>query len=390
MRRSSNAGAQALASAPPARSRRDPLRRQLALAALVVQRRLELVEGDLAHHRVQHVLDLAGQHGLALAPGRSRASSSARKVSISPNTEAVSARVSGVSAHQLALRRRQHLVHAVAQLVRQRHHVARAGRGSSAAGRDARSAPSGARRRRAPCPAAAARRSRACRRTRRPTSASSGEKALIGRRAPASRASGQAIGAVVVVRQRRVAVPVVQLSQAEPLAPSARSSGATARIARLAPPTTSASTTSSSTWLARLREETGRAKLRQLSSISLSLASVLVTSAKSRLLSLEALAPDRSAAALRIAPSRSVQQVQRLGDGQLLAVDRRSAGPAMVSSNRRIQAARPATSLLVQQLLELVGELVRAEGAQVAQPGPIAPQRRMAQLRLRGRHRRAG
>jgi long-chain acyl-CoA synthetase len=42
--------------------------------------------------------------------------------------------------------------------------------------------------------------------------------------------------------------------------------------------------------------------------------------------------------------------------------------PAMVSSNRRFQAERPVDLLLVQQLLELVGELVRAEDAQVAQP----------------------
>ena len=54
----------------------------------------------------------------------------------------------------------------------------------------------------------------------------------------------------------------------------------------------------------------------------------------------------------------------------------------MVSSNRRIQAARPATVLLVQQLLQLVGELVRPEGAQVAQPGPVARQRRVGQLRV--------
>ena len=51
--------------------------------------------------------------------------SSLRKVSISPNTLAVSASVSGVGAISGAVRRRQHLMHAVAEFVRERHHVAR-------------------------------------------------------------------------------------------------------------------------------------------------------------------------------------------------------------------------------------------------------------------------
>ena len=46
-------------------------------------------------------------------------------MSISPNTLAVSASVSGVGAISGAVRRGQHLMHAVAELVRERHHVAR-------------------------------------------------------------------------------------------------------------------------------------------------------------------------------------------------------------------------------------------------------------------------
>ena len=53
------------------------------------------------------------------------AASSFWKVSISPNTDAVSASVSGVGAISAPVGRRQHLMHAVAELVRQRHHVAR-------------------------------------------------------------------------------------------------------------------------------------------------------------------------------------------------------------------------------------------------------------------------
>ena len=40
--------------------------RQLALAARLVHLALERIERDLAHHRVEHVLDLAGDQRLAL------------------------------------------------------------------------------------------------------------------------------------------------------------------------------------------------------------------------------------------------------------------------------------------------------------------------------------
>lgn len=45
----------------------DALMRDLALLPLVMQQRLEAVEGDLAHHRVQHVLDLGRQQRAAAA-----------------------------------------------------------------------------------------------------------------------------------------------------------------------------------------------------------------------------------------------------------------------------------------------------------------------------------
>ena len=73
----------------------DAFGQQLARPAFIVQQRLEAVERDLPHHRVQHVLDLAGQHQPAPV-GSVSLSSSERKVSISPNTLAVSASVSGV------------------------------------------------------------------------------------------------------------------------------------------------------------------------------------------------------------------------------------------------------------------------------------------------------
>ena len=92
----------------------------------------EGVEGDLPHHRVEHVLDLAGQQRLLRLRRLGTATSSERKVSISPNTEAVSASVSGVGAISAPFLAGQHLMHAMAELVRERHHVARACQGSSA------------------------------------------------------------------------------------------------------------------------------------------------------------------------------------------------------------------------------------------------------------------
>ena len=68
---------------------------------------------------------LAASMALRVA-GRSGLASRARKVSISPNTEAVSAKVSGVGAISAPLGSGEDLVHAVAEFVRERHHVARA------------------------------------------------------------------------------------------------------------------------------------------------------------------------------------------------------------------------------------------------------------------------
>ena len=75
----------------------DTVGRQLAIAALGVDLALEAVERNLAHHRIDHVLDLGGDHGLALLlvgdVGKQRAEGQHL-----PNTLAVSASVSGVGA----------------------------------------------------------------------------------------------------------------------------------------------------------------------------------------------------------------------------------------------------------------------------------------------------
>ncbi len=101
----------------------DLLGRQLALAALVVEPGLELVEGDLAHHRVQHVLDLAGDEDApalgVLLPGEQRAEG--QHLAEDRGRLGQGQRRVG---EQRALRARQHLMHAMAQLMGQGHHIA--------------------------------------------------------------------------------------------------------------------------------------------------------------------------------------------------------------------------------------------------------------------------
>ena len=100
----------------------EPIGGKFSRPAFLVNRPFELVKGDLPNHRIHHVLDLAGQKNAFFPFGSDSASNMARKVSISPKTEAVSAKVSGVSAIRTFVRR-QRLMHAVAQLVGERHDI---------------------------------------------------------------------------------------------------------------------------------------------------------------------------------------------------------------------------------------------------------------------------
>ena len=85
--------------------------------------RLERDEGDLPDHRVQHVLDLAGEHDPA--PRRVGLGRQQR-----PEGQHLAEHRGGLGqgqrrvGHQRPLPRRQHLMHAVPQFVRQGHHVA--------------------------------------------------------------------------------------------------------------------------------------------------------------------------------------------------------------------------------------------------------------------------
>ena len=98
---------------------------QLRLLAGIVHPALELDEGDLPHHGVERVLDLAGQQDPALhriALGREQR---AEGQLLAEHRGGLGERQRR-RRHQRPLPAGQHLVHAVAQLVRERHDVARA------------------------------------------------------------------------------------------------------------------------------------------------------------------------------------------------------------------------------------------------------------------------
>ena len=72
---------------------------------------------------IEPSIDLRQQRRAA-TPASAAASSRRPNTSVSPNTDAVSASVSGVAMVEDALRRAERRVHAVAELVRERQHVA--------------------------------------------------------------------------------------------------------------------------------------------------------------------------------------------------------------------------------------------------------------------------
>ena len=99
-------------------------RGQFAVLALGVHGALERIERDLPHHGVDHVLDLAGEQRLAL-PGVF----GLRQQPLEGQHFAEHAGGLGQRQrrrrHQRSVFGRQHLMHAMAELMRQRHHVAR-------------------------------------------------------------------------------------------------------------------------------------------------------------------------------------------------------------------------------------------------------------------------
>ena len=101
----------------------DVLGRQLALAARLVQLALEGVESDLAHHRIDHILDLGRQQGAALLGARIR-QQGAESQHLAKDAGGLR-QGQGGRRHQRAIVGGEHLMHPMAQLMGERHHVAR-------------------------------------------------------------------------------------------------------------------------------------------------------------------------------------------------------------------------------------------------------------------------
>ena len=188
--------------------------------------------------------------------------------------------------------------------------------------------------------------------------------------APCSRASSQAIVAVLIVRQRRVAVPVLQLRQAEPARLQPVIAVRQARDSWPRTAATSASTTSSSTILERLREEIGAREVAPAVVDLLVLGQRVGDQREQRGM----FSPNTSPIARpppRAAPRRPVgQQVQRLG---LRSAPRRRTGSAARRSSRRTAGSRRRgrpPSFSCSSFSSSSRELVRPERAQVAQPRP--------------------
>ncbi len=97
---------------------------QFAALALGVDGALERVERDLPHHGIDHVLDLGGEHRLALFVVAGVGQQFAERQHFAEHARGLGERQRR-RRHQGAVRRGQHLMHAVAEFVRERHHVAR-------------------------------------------------------------------------------------------------------------------------------------------------------------------------------------------------------------------------------------------------------------------------
>ena len=86
--------------------------------------RSKRIERDLPHHRVDHVLDLAGEQRLALLGAFGLRQQPLEGQHLAEHAGGLRQRQRR-RRHQRAVLRRQHLMHAVAELMGERHHVAR-------------------------------------------------------------------------------------------------------------------------------------------------------------------------------------------------------------------------------------------------------------------------
>ena len=343
----------------------DRVGRQFALAPRHVHARFEVVEGDLAHHRVQHVLDLARQHGLARGLVGRGLEQRLEGQHLAEHRGGLGQRERRVG-HQRALPARQHLVHAVAQLVGQRHdvpHLALVVEQQIGMRRRHRGMGEGARRLARPrrrVDPGIVEELPAHRRQLRREGAVGVEHDL--------RRLGPLDHAVVVLGQRRVAVPVGHRLDAEPLGLELVVAVGEPRIGRLH----------------RGGERVDHLVLDAVGEVHRGLRPRILAPAVLDLLVLGERVgdqrEDRDIVGLdlaerlgRILADRGIlarQPVEDLRLGQHLVAE----GIAQPRDGL-VEQARPGGAaddvFLVQRLLELVRQRVRAEGAQVAQPRAV-------------------
>jgi len=89
-----------------------------------MQLALERIESDLPHHRIQHVLDLGGEHGTALRRIRRVQKQGAEGQHFAEDRSGFG-QGQRRRRHQRAIRASQNLMHAMPEFMRERHHVAR-------------------------------------------------------------------------------------------------------------------------------------------------------------------------------------------------------------------------------------------------------------------------
>ena len=270
----------------------------------------------------------------------------------------------------------QHLMHTMAQLMRERHDVARAaeevqedigmgtrhGRMRKGAGRLAR--PDG-------CvdPAFGEEPLDDLRHVRR--------EAAIGFQHDAARLV-PADDAVVVARQRRIAVPMVELLQAQPLRLQPVIAVRKRGISRL----DRADHGRDHVVLEIVLEVAGRDRLGMAAPAVVDLLVLgqrVVDQRESADRAVQPI-PDRNGRRRALGRIGVAQEVEGLGHGQNPIVDREAH-----RRQRLVEEARPggaaADIFLVEQLFQLVRQLVRSKGAQIAQPGLPARQHRRGQFR---------
>ena len=175
------------------------------------------------------------------------------------------------------------------------------------------------------------------------------------------------------LRQRRVAIPIGQPLLAEPFRLQAHNSGATASDRRRARRRPAPPPLRARPGWHRWRASATSLKPRQRSEISLSLASVLVISVNGRKFALKVLA-SACAAALRFLPSASCSMLSAGSIGERLAADLEAQardGLVVIAVPGRIAGDR----LLVEQLLDPVLELIGLFLAHVLDPGPVMAER---------------